>query len=762
MMINHPFISQAVMSKMSKRKTKPINFLVESEPHTEKEKQTARKVKVKHNINPSELILNDEQVAIIDAVKNGYSVVCEAGPGNSKSTVCLEGACIWQQQTLHLTYNAALKGEVRESIVKRNIEHIMEVHNYNSLACRYYNNRAYTNDVIQTIVDNNSPPIRAIPNFQIICIDELQDMTPFWYAFVLKFLKDLNNSNVKLLLLGDSKQSLYEYKGSDSRFLTLADKLWASESNKFKRLELTQSFRCPISVINLLNKCMIGNDRLISKKPGPNVSYIYESIWKAVDIVYKEISRLIRRSQATPDQFFILAYSTKTSKGTNSTPLTRLEQMLAQNDFPCYSQDDDQSTPDDKCYDNKIVFSSFHQCKGRQRPYVYVFGFDESFFVYFKKKAVREICPSELYVAVSRTQKKLTLIHNKQKNVLPFLKIDEMIKQGIITHDIFAAHKDINYTPKEITTSPTDLCKHLNDELLASLRPLLKPLISDHSMPETENVNINCLVEIKNRQFDSIIFEDISAIVGLTAQMCCQDKLKTLKQLLYHISTAEVNATEYKIKKAQNDVDADNPKLYMSTDKLLYIAGLYLALRDGYRSKFLSIKNWDLLNDEQIEGFTSNMLPHFESNFEYEKELEADYCFPDIGATKIRGHIDCFSPQKVIEIKCVSSLTIDHQLQLVVYMWLINRKSNNRSNAEFILLNVQTGQAHKIQNDPDTVHKIVNLLVQNKFGSKENVIDDQCFLEQCSLIKNRKIKVVSNQPKPKITTACPDSFVSFL
>ena len=57
--------------------------------------------------------------------------------------------------------------------------------------------------------------------YDIIILDETQDMTDLHYKFIQKFIKDMG-SIPTFLIIGDDKQSVFKFKGADSRFLTLS------------------------------------------------------------------------------------------------------------------------------------------------------------------------------------------------------------------------------------------------------------------------------------------------------------------------------------------------------------------------------------------------------------------------------------------------------------------------------------------------------------------------------------------------------------
>ena len=53
----------------------------------------------------------------------------------------------------------------------------------------------------------------------ILVIDEAQDMTYFYYDFIQKFTNDINKPDIPLIILGDDMQAIYQFKGSEDKYL---------------------------------------------------------------------------------------------------------------------------------------------------------------------------------------------------------------------------------------------------------------------------------------------------------------------------------------------------------------------------------------------------------------------------------------------------------------------------------------------------------------------------------------------------------------
>ena len=153
--------------------------------------------------------LSEEQQNILNATKTGDNVIVDAVAGTGKTTLILAIAKeLSDKKILQITYNKSLKFEVREKTKELNIENLT-IHTYHSLAVCYYLCTAHVDNEIKKIVMNKTIPSRKIPEFDMLVIDEAQDMTLLYYQLMIKFAKDIG-SPIQLLVLGDYMQGLYE------------------------------------------------------------------------------------------------------------------------------------------------------------------------------------------------------------------------------------------------------------------------------------------------------------------------------------------------------------------------------------------------------------------------------------------------------------------------------------------------------------------------------------------------------------------------
>jgi superfamily I DNA/RNA helicase len=309
---------------------------------------------------------SEEQQTIIDNIKNEKNVVVDAVAGSGKSTTILFLAKqLTDKRILQVTYNSALRLEVKKKIEESEISNV-QVHTFHSLAVRYYSPIAHTDTELRKILRNDVEPREKIPHFDIVVLDEVQDMTKLYFMFIRKFMTDMGKTDLQLLILGDFMQGLYEFKGSDVRYLTLADKIWNNfpllKTNEFVSCSLKMSYRITNPMADFVNKVMLGEKRLLSCKEGSAVVYIRNSGEPLYMMIYHMIMGLLKEGNK-PEDIFFLGPSMKNS-------IKKLENVLVERNIPCYVPMFDKEKIDDRVIDGKIVFSTFHSVKGRQRKFV--------------------------------------------------------------------------------------------------------------------------------------------------------------------------------------------------------------------------------------------------------------------------------------------------------------------------------------------------------------------------------------------------------
>ena len=222
-------------------------------------------------------ILSEEQTNILNKVNGGNNIMVDAVAGTGKTTLILSVAKENpDKKILQMTYNSSLRMDVKSKVTELELKNI-KIHTFHSLAVRYYEPNSFTDSEIRRIIIKNTKPITDIMNFDIIVLDECQDMTFLYFQFMVKFIRDMGFT-IQLLILGDYMQGIYDFKGADIRFLTMADSIWAGFSllrtNIFEKCTMKMSFRITNQICSFVNDVMLGEDRMNACRDDQEVVYI--------------------------------------------------------------------------------------------------------------------------------------------------------------------------------------------------------------------------------------------------------------------------------------------------------------------------------------------------------------------------------------------------------------------------------------------------------------------------------------------------------
>ena len=135
---------------------------------------------------------------------------------------------------------------------------------------------AYNDEDIYEILSRDIEPFEKI-YYEFIVLDEIQDMTKAHYKYLMKFIKDMNIKPV-FLIIGDVDQSIFEFKGADSRYLTMCDQL--EFQGEFVKKTLTKTFRLTKHMVSFINEAVYGYTKYTSlsniEKPFWNRNNIFQ------------------------------------------------------------------------------------------------------------------------------------------------------------------------------------------------------------------------------------------------------------------------------------------------------------------------------------------------------------------------------------------------------------------------------------------------------------------------------------------------------
>lgn len=660
-----------------------------------------------------------EQGDILDAVHEGHNILgdCVAGSGKT-TTVLMIAEKFPDKNIVLLTYNSALKLEVREKVESASLTNV-KPHSYHSANGTYYAHHSKTSnydDAIRCVIKHRRPLRTPSLTVDILIIDETQDMKKLFFHFCWKFYTDLVKKP-QIVVLGDRFQGLYSFVGSDTRYLTQAPSVW---KQPFVEKTLSTSYRVTHQIASFVNEVLLGYPRIKAVRDGPLVAYWRIHPFNDTFRLYNFIKDQLERGYL-PGDIFVLSPSIN---GSARSPVRLLENLLAMKNIPCYYPTADDSALDKDVIQNKVVFSSFHSSKGRERKIVIVMGFEASYFKFGGKGLPETVCPDAIYVAVTRAKEKLVVVQSSLDTHLPFLfktRSQMMSLPYMETSPCVPETIKDQSVGRTRNTTPTDLVRFVTDENLLTLKNLVEPGIT---IVEEQTMNINVELKIKT----STGSEDVSAINGIVIPMIQEYRRtgqkssvqKVVEQtkgcLAEHKEQPFLRKYLEKWDPATVDIRSD-----------IYLAVMFNVCTNQLYHKLTQIDRHDWLTYEQIQPCIDilNRVTLGSKNLCYEHRISTCIVSPTHGRIDIEGRIDVCDTETVWEVKCVENLTFDYELQLAVYAWLWKQEHGDTNHRKFKLINLRSGEIRELDTDHIDLDEVMRVLLDNKYLQKNTLGDSQ-------------------------------------
>jgi len=500
------------------------------------------------------------------------------------------------------TYNAMLRLEVKDKIREYHLSNI-QVHTYHSFTVKYYSINGNTDTGIRNIIKYDTKPRIDIPTVDLVVLDESQDMTFLYFQLIVKMARDMS-TKFQLLVLGDYMQGIYEFKGADIRFLTSADNLWTIlpflKTPEFQKCTLQMSYRITNQMANFVNRDMLGEYRLKACRNGAPVVYIRRPRHQIEQIVVYQIRRLLQEGES-PSDFFVLGSSVK---GVNSN-IRKMENALTENNIPCHVPMFETDAPDERVIDGKVVFSTFHTVKGRQRKYVFIVGFDQGYFYNARGQDTTK-CPNTLYVAATRATHGLWLLENDSSRPLEFLKqthiqmkqseyIDFKGMPQTIFHDWEKDHKKDAVNIPTYYVTATDLIKFISEPVLEQISPIIDRIFITEIPVQNENeIDIPKIVQVRDGLYEDVSDLNGIAIPSIYYDLLCgnTDGANVLKRMI-QANLQEIKPGKHGFLK---ESVARLPDVCATPADYLYLANVYVAVQEKLYFKLKQIDhgeyNW--------------------------------------------------------------------------------------------------------------------------------------------------------------------------
>lgn len=389
---------------------------------TQKNNEFATIIVNKFGFYPSE-----EQLTIINDLVAKKNVSVNAVAGSGKTTLVLMLGAVLEslnKKVLHLTYNTILSKENEAKVKKMKLDHVINSRTLHSYALKVSKDNGITYDTFMM----NDPNLEILlkhdfvikDHFDYLILDETQDLNEIQVLFLKQAYNKMQQEGhaPTILVIGDHKQAIYGFIGASKYFLTDIDQFLGIESIK---RTISHSFRLPSNVAEIINKAFIHDEtsNIIGKNEQGKliISDLKNNKSPELDLITQicnYVDEIQRTQNASDEDFFILAFSLNEPVFNNKLSLHYLSQELINRGHKVYYPTNDDKQLKEKELKNKIVFSTVHQVKGRERKYV-IFPFFNliKYYQWLKEPHLQtqiiKTIPNLHYVAITRSLKELWL-----------------------------------------------------------------------------------------------------------------------------------------------------------------------------------------------------------------------------------------------------------------------------------------------------------------------------------------------------------------
>ena len=655
-------------------------------------------------------------------------------PGSAKTTTCLQIARDNPlKRILLLTYNKRLRKETLQRL--EGLKNI-DVHTFHSFGYNGFQEKSCKNDIgLQNICVTDEHDVSFC--YDLLIIDEAQDLTLLLYRFVKKCYSYFI-WKCPIIVVGDSRQCIFSYKGADERFLSLASTIFQWNSYPWIQKTLSVTFRCTPFICNFINSCLSSSDTLLTsgRKNSPNTKpfYVFCDIFFPIKIV-QLIERVIYEEHASLHDILILFPSIRNTCKQNSKepPVIKLCNMLSNRGFNICVQFDHTIDIDEEILQDKIWISNFHKIKGIERKHVFVFNFDSSYFNYYGRNLQNTILPNILYVALSRASCSLYVINHK--NNAPFNFINKESIRTYCTYD----DRELNssYNTKQKSTEqyedtdpifPSTFSQHVNTILLSTC-------IAELSMQRYDRQRPLCFASKTVREKHGSI-ENVSDINSEIINILLQRSSGNICNLEKLFRETKVWLFQHNLchdRYVLNDYETYD---FADTSAVTYLATAIVSYKNKLIFRLKQLHTYDWFSRNMIDKTYHYLEAFIERCVEipfYEEHVEIrDTHFN----RSFFGYIDCYDIQTdtVYEFKCTNIIDDKHIIQTLVYRYMMDLMIPDTCYGmkTSYIYNMKTNECVEITASHGTIKSIIERILQSKNNDGSYFQNNNDFIRSCN------------------------------
>jgi len=364
-----------------------------------------------------------EQQFIIEKFKEGKNLIVNSVVGSGKSTLLLHLVNIASKEkkrSLIVTYNKALQVDLNERVIKNGMSKFVEVKTIHSSCGRSYSSAkngiviVKDDKTMMLLKDTPLPNDSLLRGFNVVMIDEAQDLNPEKTSFLQKIIKDK-----QIVLVGDERQMIYGYSNCTSEYFINAH-LYFPNEREWCKTNMITSFRLTPLMANFVDRHIMGPNinkktRLIggNKKSKdkkvkvysfnhPNLTQISNRIFKLIDLYgVEEVAIVVPSISKKGD-----------SRPNPTSPLGKIISILSEKGIiPSFMSGETPKSSDGSFESGRLLISTWCSMKGREKDAIIVLGADEGYFrFYCRDWQDNNNIPNSIYVAMTRAKKEMIVL----------------------------------------------------------------------------------------------------------------------------------------------------------------------------------------------------------------------------------------------------------------------------------------------------------------------------------------------------------------
>lgn len=716
---------------------------------------------------------------LINGSGNVVIIAC-AGSGKTTTIHQIAVAGTGKKTLLGLMFNRRIMEETISRAKNLGIENMI-VYTYHSFACEFYSSECFTDQGLKRVLKYDMQPQKELPQFDILVLDEQQDMNPILYEFIRKVVRDAKkDSGPQILFLGDPNQEIYPFNNADKRFLSMAKELFqdlcVGVRADWTVIRQRISYRMSKQIVKFINQQVLKppeGEEILTVETHENPRPRYLICDSLSDYPLNEIFRLIDLG-LLPSQIIVLAHSLRSKKRHHvHAHVQYLANKLAllRPEIPVHISTGDDVEISPRVTQGKLIFATYHQAKGIEREAAIVFDFDMSYYDWENLPNPQSAdspqsvdspqsadssqsvdgprsADNPQYVAVTRARTHLVVIHDYRYKYLPFIdqkKLHESCEVVQLRDIAVPQGKRKLNKPSTRYTHVTSLTRNQSERVVSDCFAMLE--LGQVEGPKFRRAWPVAEIEVREDVWEfvaDITGTAIPAIYEFLEEKTCssfssifrkrRNKQDWVLEFLPPEHIQRLRSLEQETKTGRLDI-AD----------ILYLANVTNAIKSGYIVKVLSIpfEKYAWFKPAHAKTVSFNLRKHMRKPTSYEKETS--HLFKDVlvkgDRVSLCGQTDFSAYGFVIEAKGTRILKPEHVLQLALYSAISMAKLSDAQNKaikfskRYLLINVPTSQVVTIEVKPrlrDELKKVLQMLLAKPKETTLQSLNDMEFRDEAA------------------------------